>query len=642
MKTKVYFIVERRVIQIMKLAFFEPRFYLALLLVVGIQDLFGQTPLIELGDGTFEYRVEKVLLMPDPEENISFDQIKAGRYDIDFKLVETNQPVSSDVSTYWLKLTLINTLDFDDDWVLDFNGWSYVDVYHQSGGTISEHHGGHLLPFGERDTPHGNQSLITVKVRSDTASLLWVRLQKGLDSELYIPIDYSFGIYDESTIEEKNRSIERVISIFLGIFIVMFLYHLVVYFTTKDKIYLYYLFLLGCLMYMSANNSGYIVSILSFSDGFPVMRMRFEAIVVSALGIAAMLFSRNFLNFKKRYPRWYRIFTVVIIWSMVLPILHLIHQEIGANLINLTSLFVVTSILIMGIRSLRAGYPAAEVFVLAFTFSIAGSFVLILSMLQILPLNTFNVVFAMPLGATIQMILFAVALGTTIREKEKTDKILLNVFPEDTADELKKTGHANARRYEQATIMFTDFVGFTGIAAEKDSDELVSELDECFQAFDRITYEHNLEKIKTIGDAYMCAGGIPTPNTTNAIDSVEAALKLQDFMSQWNQERREGGKTPWILRIGIHTGSITAGVVGERKFAYDIWGEAVNLARRMEEEGEGGKINISRATHDLVKASYRCERRGMIRAKNMGEVEMYFVRERTVVETDSDKHVSES
>jgi adenylate cyclase len=150
-------------------------------------------------------------------------------------------------------------------------------------------------------------------------------------------------------------------------------------------------------------------------------------------------------------------------------------------------------------------------------------------------------------------------------------------------------------------------------------------LDFCFNHFDEIVEKYGLERIKTIGDAYMAVGGLPMANQTNPIDAVSAGLEIQQFMNDLKQQRETEGKTAWQCRLGIHSGEVIAGVVGTKKFAYDIWGNTVNAASRMESSGEVGKVNISGATYQLVKDQFQCEYRGKIEAKNKGEVEMYFV-----------------
>jgi len=210
-------------------------------------------------------------------------------------------------------------------------------------------------------------------------------------------------------------------------------------------------------------------------------------------------------------------------------------------------------------------------------------------------------------------------------ERDKSKELLLNILPEETARELETNGSAQSRYYESATVLFTDFKGFSTIAGKLSPQELVAELNDYFMAFDEIMGKHNLEKIKTIGDAYMCAGGIPLSNNTHPLDAVKAGLAMQDFMMKKNAGRKENNLECWELRVGIHTGPIVAGVVGKKKYAYDIWGDTVNIASRMESNGEAGKVNISDSTYQRIKEHYQCLYRGKISAKNIGEVDMYFI-----------------
>ena len=210
-------------------------------------------------------------------------------------------------------------------------------------------------------------------------------------------------------------------------------------------------------------------------------------------------------------------------------------------------------------------------------------------------------------------------------QKGRIEDLLLNILPKEISEELKEKGKATARRHEEVTVMFTDMKGFTRIAEKMTPEELVNELDDCFIHFDDIIGRFGLEKIKTIGDSYMCAGGVPTSDPNHAYKSVLAALEVRELMSKWKRERESKGKEPWVLRIGVHTGPVVAGVVGKRKFAYDIWGDTVNTASRMESSGEPGEVNISGSTYQLVKDRFDCVHRGQVDAKNKGRIDMYFV-----------------
>ncbi|MBL0340828.1 MAG: hypothetical protein IPP71_07845 [Bacteroidetes bacterium] len=209
--------------------------------------------------------------------------------------------------------------------------------------------------------------------------------------------------------------------------------------------------------------------------------------------------------------------------------------------------------------------------------------------------------------------------------KQRSDELLLNILPGEVAEELKSKGSADAKQFDQVTVMFTDFKGFTQISEKLSPSELVAEIHTCFKAFDDIITKFNIEKIKTIGDSYMCAGGLPLTNKTNAIDVVNAALEIQQFMLLHLKQRSAENKEPFEIRIGIHTGPVVAGIVGIKKFAYDIWGDTVNIASRMESSGQPGKINISGSTYELVKDKFNCAHRGKIPAKNKGEIDMYFL-----------------
>jgi len=214
------------------------------------------------------------------------------------------------------------------------------------------------------------------------------------------------------------------------------------------------------------------------------------------------------------------------------------------------------------------------------------------------------------------------------QEKERSEELLRNILPEEVAAELKAKGSADAQLIEQVTVLFTDFKGFTEMSEKLTAKELVADIHECFSAFDRIMEKHGIEKIKTIGDAYMAAGGLPTPNTTHALDVIKAALEIRDFIAVGKARKVAAGLPYFEIRIGIHTGPVVAGIVGVKKFAYDIWGDTVNTASRMESSGEVGHVNISEATYELVKndTGISFTPRGKVQAKGKGEMEMYFVK----------------
>jgi adenylate cyclase len=211
------------------------------------------------------------------------------------------------------------------------------------------------------------------------------------------------------------------------------------------------------------------------------------------------------------------------------------------------------------------------------------------------------------------------------QERDRSDNLLLNILPETTANELKREGRAAPRNIEAATVFFSDFKSFSSLSKEYSPNELIEELELFFGGFDRINAKYGIEKIKTIGDAYMCASGLPQPQEDHALRMVRAAMEMLAFAREINEEQIARNREPWQLRIGINSGPVVAGVIGSKKFIYDVWGDTVNLASRLETTGEPGKINISQNTLDLIRAEIRCEYRGEIEVKNMGSVKMFFV-----------------
>ena len=213
------------------------------------------------------------------------------------------------------------------------------------------------------------------------------------------------------------------------------------------------------------------------------------------------------------------------------------------------------------------------------------------------------------------------------KEKERSEELLLNILPEEVAEELKAKGSAEAVQIDLVSVLFTDFKGFTALSEKVTPKQLVKDLHECFSAFDHICEAHGLEKIKTIGDAYMAAGGLPVKNETHAADAIAAAMRMRDFIAEGKARKIAAGLPFFEIRIGIHTGPVVAGIVGVKKFSYDIWGDTVNTASRMESSGEPGHVNISEATYERVKdiPGLVFTPRGKIQAKGKGEMEMYFV-----------------
>jgi class 3 adenylate cyclase len=213
-------------------------------------------------------------------------------------------------------------------------------------------------------------------------------------------------------------------------------------------------------------------------------------------------------------------------------------------------------------------------------------------------------------------------------EKQRSDELLLNILPPELANELKRNGFAKAQSFENVTVFFSDFKDFTKISKQLTPAELVKEIDACFKAFDKIIENYNIEKIKTVGDAYICVGGLDKTKKHKPQEIIDAAIEIRNFVSNRIEEHKKLNKVFFEVRIGVHSGPIVAGIVGFKKFAYDIWGDTVNTAARMEENSEPGKINVSASTFEKIKDDYSFTYRGKIPAKNQGKIDMYFIHDR--------------
>jgi class 3 adenylate cyclase len=254
--------------------------------------------------------------------------------------------------------------------------------------------------------------------------------------------------------------------------------------------------------------------------------------------------------------------------------------------------------------------------------------------------NNYHLDFSRSIASYVSIAIYNANLyGELGEEKQKSEDLLLNILPGEVATELKQKGKSEAKLYKNVSVLFTDFVSFTSISSKMSPAELVDEIDYCFKIFDEITTRHGLEKIKTIGDAYLAVCGLPNENQNHAIQAINAAHDIRDFIHTPDKYFAKYSSGDGYLmyrnlkkqcsfssiRIGVNSGPVVAGIVGSRKFAYDIWGDTVNTASRIETLGEAGRVNISGSTYELVKDKFNFIERGKIEAKGKGEIDMYFV-----------------
>ena len=391
---------------------------------------------------------------------------------------------------------------------------------------------------------------------------------------------------------------------------------------------------------------------------------------IAVTSLFSFVFTRRILETKHRVPRWDK----VIVWGFfpiytLIIILSIAGKNLYASILNqLTGLIALFFLLSLAVAVYRKGFRPARYYIFACFFYFLGVLLYTVKGMTLLPFN-FITNNSIEIGSTLQMIMFSFVIADRLKifkqekekaqeelveslreneqlilgqkemlevkvkertqelaaEKEKSDSLLLNILPEETAQELKEKGFAEPKLFESVTVLFTDFKDFTKISEKLSPAQLVAEIDYCFRAFDEIVARHNVEKIKTIGDSYMAAGGLPVSNNTHAKDVLCAAVEILHFIQTHNEKRIKQEQFPLDIRIGLHTGSVVAGIVGTKKFAYDIWGDTVNTASRLESSGVVGKINVSGASYELLKNDFNFIHRGKIEAKNKGMLKMYFV-----------------
>ena len=342
-------------------------------------------------------------------------------------------------------------------------------------------------------------------------------------------------------------------------------------------------------------------------------------------------------TYRKKLYLTYRYFAFSLALYAAIFREFLFHSDVYVQVMNVGLLLYLLLTLIVIVDATVRKRPEAKVLLISAFLLIGGGFFHTVVLLMDLPTNSW-VLHSFQIGVVGFTGVLLYGLFNRITdiqrekvslkiEREKSRALLFNVLPSEVAEELLATGESPARHFEEVTVLFTDFRGFTQIAGKLSPQELVDEINSCFRKFDEITERHQIEKIKTIGDAYLAAGGLHQPRTSEPWNVVEAGLEMQQFINERKLEHEAAGRIAFDMRVGIHTGPVVAGIVGIKKFQYDIWGDTVNMASRMESSGVVGRVNISQATHRVLKndSRYRFEPRGKIAAKGKGEIEMWLV-----------------
>lgn len=619
----------------------------------------GSTGSMELG--------KKLMLLEDPEGKLSFEEVSSPEYENKFSPSDKKiLNVGHTESVFWLKIPIDNTSDEKPLLELMQACLPLCELYYKDENNQTVYiESGYKVPLPDKIVKDHFQVFPLPGGRHD----YYVRLVSNSGP---IPVN----LYTAKEFEIKSNNEKLVYGFYLGFMFFLLLSNLFFFFSLRNSMYLFY----------CVNVVIYTCYTVAVVDGFlpyllPEADLMIWYITVPTIGVAVQnMYAVYFLELKKYAPRLNRIAWGLIWYFIIYAIVRLwlpLTTVLAVNTLNaLLSFFMIGVVgFVAGKRGNKMGYYFAIAFFIYFamvmceatyiqtgspayfwslsytaTSTLVEAFVLsfLLSkrfewekeafqnandraQQQLLEKTRENEKMVREQNTVLEQKVvertsqLTLSLEETKKERQKAESLLHNILPEEVAEELKQNGSSEARQYDHVSVMFTDFVNFTGIGEKMNPKDLVAELDLCFRTFDEIIDRNGLEKIKTIGDAYLAVCGLPIPDEQHAENTVNAALEILEFM---RERRKQGGL--FDVRAGINSGPLVAGIVGVKKFAYDIWGDTVNTAARMESNSETGRLNVSDSTYELIKDKYNCEYRGKIDVKNKGSVNMYFVSKKYV------------
>ncbi len=647
------------------------------LLLLGL--FFPQFPSVVQGafylrsEGQFLILQKEVSYRRDLAPNATIEQVMAANGGWTAQS-EKKFPLTLDPIDLWVRFDLPQ-VQAPRAVLLDSSPWETVEYFFvRDGRLVDRQRAGTLVPMSQRTTR------ISMTTHFSHAGFVGVDLFPGSQFTVYarvastqqfVPIRWlRFYLWDTVTVLAGERHDRFWQGVFLGVMLVLVVYNLGLYFATREPSYLYYVI---------STVGGVIVWGVFFGQTIEFLwpdrpAWDFIAIWPSILisGWAGCQFFRAYLDTPRHFPRsdklikWLGLTGLFLLpIQLVMPSRAMFQIQLGINAWVVLVLSVWLGVVILAyVRRL----PLARYLILAIFVAAPGCMVVTGAFLEVLPATDLTlhagqignglggIILSMGLGFRLQQLRVEVGerqleearlqsvhqreklalieehsrgLETKVRERtselvsaqEKSDALLANILPQAIIAELKTSGGTEPRRHEDASILFTDFSGFTQAVATMPPKRLVQELDEIFRGFDDIVTAHGLEKIKTIGDAYMTAAGLPVAATDHALRCVRAGLALVAFI----EKRNRTAAMKWGLRVGIHSGAVVAGVVGKHKYAYDVWGDTVNIASRLESASEVNRVNISAYTYELVREHFTCEYRGKLAAKGKGDIDMYFV-----------------
>ncbi|RCR69512.1 adenylate/guanylate cyclase domain-containing protein [Larkinella punicea] len=572
---------------------------------------------------------------------------------------------------YWFRFQITNETDREVFMQFIYAGTEFIRVYETVDNRIlTLHKLGSLQP--EPAAPFRKSiQFCPIQARNGQTHTFYVYMEGVYTGVLPI-----YALSTTRLIESQHYS-DLFYGIYYGFILIIIVYSLVLYIRLREQgnlRYAIWVFFIGLLMALFRGHTSEF-----FWPANPSIE-RYSAALSSVTGVLHILFTLTFLRLRLQAPRFYKIGIGIVVLYLISFVLNVANVSLNYQLgrqIDIVPVVVLlegTFSIMAGLVTLRKGFRPALFYIAGNLFFYIGIFVFLMYTYGQLQFS-FWTYESIHLGVGVEILFFAVALTYKVNllkkrrqeaeqeqirllvenkrlvseqnamleqkvqqrteelqaAKQRSEELLLNILPAEVVEELKRTGRSKPRRFERVTVLFTDIVNFTSMGERLSPEELVSEIDYYYRSFDAILSQYRIEKIKTIGDAYLCAGGLPVVYPENPVEVVRAALEMRAFLLRNQHERQANGQQHFEFRIGVHTGPVVAGIVGDRKFAYDIWGDTVNTAARMEQYGEAGKVNISETTFRLVKEQIRCSYRGKIAVKNKEALDMYYAEELVAV-----------
>ena len=604
------------------------------------------------------------LVLEDPEGNLSLDDVRSTSVGSRFKRASFTPGFTP--STFWFRFTLRNEGATSDIWWLDSGDRFLQEVdlfWPDTSGAYQRRSASSTRPFSERPLPT-SKFVFPISLEPGKAVEIYLRARPMG----FMPVALYPSLWTPEAHKEAANRVRLQWVFYVGMAAALIAFNLLLFLFIRDRNYLFYVLAQTSMAWwVGTSRFGSGVAYEFLWPGAPLFDQLGIPLSAGATACFAYVFQSRMIELPSVRPdidRYWR----MVIWATsacvgVASLGLLFPQYVPVYLMQgafrATSFFAMLFVICNAYAVYavaKSGARAAKVLAIAWLPT-----VLILAYSLWFTYFSIRINWVIPplmLASGLEMILMSLALADRInqarkekaraqaemvtalqrserelentvvqrteelrREQTRAKELLHNILPAGLAEELSATGKASSARHESVTVMFTDFIQYTQTASTIPADRLVAELNEIFGAFDDICDELNVEKIKTIGDSYMAVAGLPTPSADHAQRCVRAGLRMVEYLEQRNRK----AAFKWALRIGVHSGPVVAGVVGKRKYAFDIWGDAVNLASRIESSGEVGRVNVSAYTYDLIQQDFECTYRGKVNAKGKGEIDMYFV-----------------